>query len=400
MQPLLAGPRAGLTEEQVLGAIGSPSPMWRHGVSILDGDLNDTGQTLPLDLDAGGEVAWSFRPSAPDAGATETVGVRRTGRLTTSDAVSDGDLLSSAFRVWTKGLAPDGTWVRFNLLTGVATLPSRSDDGTKVAVGFNVAPLEHLWATRTLDDWETVAADDPVLDVIRDDLDTVFGVTQSAFPTPEGDGTLGEDMTFPAGTSYLSKWTRLLNGVGCDQPTTTAAGTPTSRLLADLAGKGPEWTYAPGAGRVVVAGSVDPLDPEVPNVARYVARRGPTLPEEGNGWVTLRNESSGPASIAARGFEVFRLVQADASNQEELEAFAAADAQRLFAGGGLRAQVRVGLNPLHDDRDVVRLVRPRLGLSGVWWVTGWRWPIGRFTSAEAATMSLSAELRVDVSEVE
>src|SRR5690606_8270494 len=131
----------------------------------------------------------------------------------------------------------------------------------------------------------------------------------------------------------------------------------------------------------------------------YVARRGPTLPEEGNGWVTLRNESSGPASIAVRGFEVFRLVQADAANQAELEAFAKADAQRLFAGGGLRVQVRVGLNPLHDDRDVVRLVRPRVGVSGVWWVTGWRWPIGRFTSQEAATMELSAELRVEVSEV-
>lgn len=394
MQPYLASPREALTEAQVLAAISNPSPQVRHGVTVLDSDLQETGETLPVDWDTGGEVTWSFRPSDPGARATDTVEVRRTATLPLAGDVADDLLLSRLHRVWTKLRSTDGTWVQFNLGTFVAALPPVDDDGTVIRRQVSLAPREHLFASRTLDDAVTVTAAEDVLDHIKADLSTVFGITTTAFPTPSGASTLGEDYYFPTGTSYAEKWRRMLAGIAYDQVVTTVDGLPTALQLDSIASKGPEWTYQPG-GRVVVAGGVQPGDPELPNAIRYEARNGPSLGATlGNGLVIVKNQSDGPASIDQRGFEVWRTVQADAVDQDELEAFAAVDAQRLFAGGGLRWTGRVGLNPLHGERDVIGLVRPRIGLSGTWAVTSWRYPLRRITGPDAALMDLTAEYRV------
>lgn len=395
MQPLLASPREDLTEAQVLSAINSPSPSVRHGVDVLDSDLLPTGETLPVDPESGGSVTWSYRPSAPGSGATATVEVRRRCDLTLAGDVDDGLLLSRLFRVWAELRATDGTWVRFHLGTFTCTLPPRDDDGQVVRRRLTLAPREHLFASRLLEDSVTVLAADDVLTAIRDDLSSVFGITSTAFPEPAGASTLGEDYYFPAGTSYAEKWRRMLAGIAYDQVVTNVDGLPTAQPLDVLAGKGPEWTYAPGDGRIIVPGSVEALAPELPNVVRFEARNGPSLGgTEGNGFYTLVNQSDGPASIDQRGYEVFLAVQVDAASQTELEAYGDAEFQRLTAGGGLRAQVQVGLNPLHDDRDVVRLVRPRLGLSGDWNVTSWTYPLRRITDAGAVLMPLTCEFRV------
>lgn len=390
MQALTAGPRIGLDPETVTAAILNPSPHVRHGVTVLDSTLTETGETIPVDLERGGEVAWSYRPLA-GASSEATTEVRRQARLSLAGDVDDALLLSRLLRLWTELQAPSGEWVRFNLITGLSALPRRDDDGRVVRRELQVLPREHLWRTRRLDDYVTVGAADDVLQVVRDTLASVFGITTTAFPEPSGSSVLGSAMTFDTDTTYYEFFSRLLAGIAYDQPITTVDGTPTAQPLEVLAGKGSEYVYAPGEGRVVVAGSLEPLDPELPNVVRFVARQGPSLPVEGNGYVTVRNDNTGPASIQQRGFEVFRAVSVDASSQPELESYAAQERQRLFAGGGLRFQGQVGLNPLHDDRDRVTLTRPRLGLSGLWDVTGWSYPLRMIEGGQAVLMSLTAE---------
>lgn len=395
MQPPLGGPRSELTEAQVLSAINGPSPSVRHRVVVLDADLVETGESLPVDWDAGGHVAWSSRPGTAGARATDATEVRRTAQLTLAGDVDDGLLLSRLFRIESDLRATDGTWVPFELGVFTCTLPPRDDDGTVIRRPLTLAPREHEFASRLLDDAVTVTAVEDVLDHIRADLLDVFGIADTAFPEPEGATTLGEAYTFTTGTSYAAKWRRMLAGIAYDQVVTSVSGRPTSQPYATLASKGPEWTYAPGDGRVVVAGGVQSLSPEVPNVVRYEARNGPTLGAIiGNGLVVLRNQSDGPASIDQRQREVFAYVQADATEQAELEAFALGDFPRMTAGGGLRWTGQVGLNPLHDDGDVVEMVRPRLGLSGVWGATSWRYPLKRITGSGAALMDLTCEYRV------
>src|SRR5690606_13766513 len=123
-------------------------------------------------------------------------------------------------------------WVRWWLGVFMSTLPGRRWDRHVVRRELHLVPREHLWATRTLDDWQTVPGDAVVFDEIRADLADVFGITHTAFPTPEGETTVQEDMTFPAGTSFLAKWTRMAHAIGFDQPVTDEAGTPTSQPLA------------------------------------------------------------------------------------------------------------------------------------------------------------------------
>jgi FixJ family two-component response regulator len=231
----------------------------------------------------------------------------------------------------------------------------------------------------------------------------VFGIEDDAFPSTVD--TLVEDMVFESGTSYLDKWTRLFAAIGFDQPITREDGLATAAVLSELDALEPEVTYAAqgdveDAGRIKRDGSIDPLDPSLPNVVRYVARRGPSLPAEGNGWATFRNEDTGPGSISSRGFEVFRQVDADATNQTVLEAFGAADSQRVFAGGGRRFVGTVGFNPAHSDRDVVSFIRAGLGIDGGdWLMTSWTLPLRRFDGESAAVMPITAEQRVVVTAV-
>lgn len=398
MQQPDAPPRDDRTAAQVEATIASPSPLVRHGVDILDpATLEETDDdALPIDWEAGGQVRWGYRPGGAEASATDRTEVRRSATLPLAGLVDEAVLLGRLFRIWTDLTGPDGVVDRFHLGTFTSSLPRWDDDGTVVRATLNLLPREHLWRTRTIAEPQVVAATDDVFDVIRTDLATVFGVTDDRLPTVAA--SLGQAMVFDQDTGYLDKWTRLCHGVGYDQLTTDVDGYPTTRSLELLAATGPEWTYGPGDGRIVVAGSVDPLDLELPNVVRFAARRGPSLGNtEGNGYRTWRNQSTGPASIDARGFQVFRLVHVDAANQADLDAFAAAEAQRYLAGGGTRFTGQVGLNPLHDDRDVVRIRRPRLDIDEqVGLVTGWTYPVRRIRGPADALMDITIEPRVEV----
>ena len=94
--------------------------------------------------------------------------------------------------------------------------------------------------------------------------------------------------------------------------------------------------------------------------------------------------------------EVEAYIETDiAAPQSALEAFADAEQERYFAGGGLRFEGRIALNPRAGDRDLLDIRKPRLGMTeGVWQVTSWDLPMSDLSSEDGALMSITAERRV------
>lgn len=390
MQALLAEPRAHLTERFVKDTFDlSGGAKVRHGVDVLDATDTPTGETIPTES---GSVTWSYRPPDSPAETTTAVAeVRRRAELTLAGFVSV-ELITRRYRLWTEFAAADGTWVRSHLGVFVPTIPDATDDGVVVRRRLDLADKSWRYKNRVLTDPLVVPAGTNPVTYVRADLGSRFGETR--FAITDTAVVLDRVKVFEPGDSWLDVYNGLLELAGYDQLTVDEGGRPQSVPLAFLAGKGPEYEYAPGAGKIVTAGSVESLLPSLPNVVRFVASQGPALPEEGNGIITRRNEHTGPGSITARGDEVHLEVQVEAENNAELVAVADADAQRYFAGGGLRFSGSVGLNPLHGDRDVVALNKPRLGLSGTWLVTSWSYPLHPVTADSAVLMSLTAEARV------
>lgn len=391
MQQLLGGPRSALDADLVTDTLSLQyGTKVRHGVEVLDtADVLTDDVTVAL-ID--GEVVWAYRPpDRLDGKVNEAAEVRRTASITIGP--TDIDPESYRYRAWTELQASDGTWIRFNLGVFVSTNPPVDDDGLVVTRSLKLADKTYRYRTRELEDTVVVPSGTNPVSYVVASLTSVFGET--AFALPSTTVTLTSAMVFEAGTSYLAMYNALLQVCAFDQLTVDEdLGRPRSVALEQLAGQGAEWEYGPGEGKIKVEGKVEPLIEHLPNVVRFVARQGPSLAAEGNGITTVRNQSTGPSSIDQRGEEILQRVVVDAEDQDELDAIAAADAQRWFAGGGLRFTGRIGLNPLHSDRDVVELTKPRLGLSGVWLPTEWRYPLRPLTGEEDALMQITCEKRV------
>jgi hypothetical protein len=342
VQTWLASPREALTEAAVRAAISlnDRAPKIRHGVDILSTANVATGETLHVEV------------------------------------------------------GTDGVWVRFYLGVFLATVPPANDDGIIVRYPLTLADKAYRWGNTFLTNTLVVAATTNPVDWVKADMASRFGETTFAITSTTV--TLTGAMVFEAGTSLLAVYNALLKVAAFDDLTADENGRPASVPLADIAGRGPEHEYGPGLGKILTAGSVEPLLPTLPNVVRFTARQGPTLPVEGNGIRTKYNQSTGPASIDQRGEQVELRVDVDAENQTQLDAIAAADAQRYMAGGGLRFVGKVGLNPRHGDRDVVSLTKPRLGLTDTWLVTAWAYPLRPIVDDSAVLMDVTFERRVVV----
>lgn len=398
LQPLLAPPRESLTEAEVEATLNlERGPVIRHGVDVLDTSDRPTGETVPVDATNGGEIVWSYRP--PDDvvdgrsdNSTDAAEVRLQASLTLTGELTI-PLPARRFRPWTEMLSPSGLWVRFNHGVHVPTSPPINDDGITIRRILALADKTFRYKSRKLIEPIEVAAATNCVAWVIDDLGTRFGETTTYITASTI--TLDVGKVFEPGLTMLDVYNALLETAGYDQLTCDENGRPTSFPLADLAARGPEVTYGPGMAKIVTAGAVEPLLPDMPNVARFVARQGPTLAEEGNGFARRVNTSTGPASVAARGGELIEtVVEVDAEDQTALEAIADADSQRYFAGGGLRFTGQIGLNPRHGNRDVIGLDKPRLGLSGTWLVTEWRLPLKAVDGEGAVLMSITCEKRV------
>ncbi len=397
MQQLNGSPREGLdpallTEALTLGRGATV----RHGVEVLDSADRPTGHQLRFQAQ-GSEVTWSYR--APDrvSGQSDDVAAVRRQATLVVPADQPVDLLSARLRVWTEWLLLDGTWARFYLGVFVVVTPGAlDDDGVRVTRTLQCADKSHLWHNSLLPNPLHVPAGTKPVSYVRDQLSALFG--EPAFALTGADVPLAQPRTFEAGRSRGDVWSQLLEADGNDQLTADEVGRPASQPLSAVAARSPEIVYGAGRAKVLLAGRVEPLLPSLPNVVRFSARQGPSLGNaEGNGLRTKRNQSTGPASIAARGYEVELRVDVDADSQTVLDQVAEADAQRYFAGGGLRWQGQVGLNPLHSDRDVIGLDLPRLRLQGgAWQVTSWTYPLGDLSEPSGALMPITAERRVDL----
>ena len=395
MQRWLAPPREGLTEAAVRAAISldGRAPKVRHGVDVLDESNTETGETLRVPADAG-EVSWSYRPPDRVTGQnTDVANVRRQASLVVVGPTSVS-LATRRYRIWTEWLGTGG-YVRFHLGVFLPTVPPVDDDGIVIRYQLQLADKTWRWANTFLTNTLTIAAATNPVTWVKADLLSRFG--EAAPLITATTVTLTDAMAFEAGTSILAVYNTLLQKAAYDDITADESGHPTSVPLADLAGKAPEHVYGPAEGKIVTAGSVEPLLPTLPNQVRFIARQGPSLPVVGNGIAVRTNQSTGPASVGQRGVTVEMRVEVDAEDQAELESIATADAQRYFAGGGDRFVGRVGLNPRHGDRDVVTLTKPRLGLSGPWNVTAWTYPLQSVTSESAVLMPMTFERRVEVS---
>lgn len=385
MQPLVDGPRTGLSEAEVLASLDPTSGnRVEWGVDVLDTALNETEETLPVDVDTGGTVRWSYRPTDRVNGSgTDVATTRRTASLT---IVGDPgfNLLAHNYRIWM-----DLNRVRWHLGVFACSLPERRDDGRVVRQTLELADLTWRWRQRLMAEPSVVDADTDVLALISAEMQTLFGIT------PDFGGAsalLDEPLFSDQHEAWTSRWNQLLQAVGYDQLIADEDGTPTAEPLADIIGREAELTFSPdGPAYSSVATSVSAVLPSIPNVVRFVARRGPTLPVEGNGWTERRNQSTGPASIDQRGEEVVEIVDVEASDQTVLEAVADGEAARWFAGGGNRIQIAAALHPRLSDRDVVHVTKPRLDLDADTAITGWEIPLVRMTTQQAALMNITAE---------
>jgi hypothetical protein len=396
MQALLGTPRENLRAEDVAEALAlGRGANVRHGVDVLDMSDTPTGQTIPFE--PGGKVEWSYH--APDrvTGSTgEVAAVRRQAELTIP-ADAPVNLLGVRLRIWTEWQMLNGDWARFYL--GVFTIVNpgaRVDDGLIRRRSLQLADKSYLWANKTSTEPLYIPAGTDVLSYIRSGASTFFNETRFAL---SGTGALTQPRIFEAKTSYLEIWSTLLEAIGNEQVTADELGRLASSPMQDRTNRGVEYTYGAGAGKILTAGSVEPLLPSLPNVVRFVSRQAnPSLGTvEGNGLRTKRNQSVGPGSIDARGgTEVEVRAEVEADDQATLDIIANADAQRYFAGGGLTFSGKVALNPRHSDRDIIALNLPRLGVTGdqSWTVTGWTYPLGSMRNPDDALMDITAERRV------
>lgn len=366
----------------------------RHGLDVLDNRDLPTGETLRF---TEGSVTWSYRPPDPlDGQQNATTAVRRQGSLKVPGDISI-NLFARRLRLWTEWQLPDATWNRWYLGVFLANIPRLSDDGNIVSRDLDLADKSWIWSQTTITDPIHLDSTQTAIPWVKADLTSRFSESRFAI---SGDVTAtvgGNGLTFDSGTDMLTVYSTVLRSIGNDDLTTDETGAAASQPMSVLSGKGPSATYGAGARKIVLAGDVSALIPSLPNVVRFVARQGPSSGgSEGNGIYTVKNQSTGPASIDSRGFEVSIPVQVDAVDQDTLVSLGDAEKQRWFAGGGNTFSGSIGLNPTLGDRDVIAIDLPRLGISSSesWIITSWNYPLGDMTKSSDALMQITAEQRV------
>lgn len=392
MQEYTASPRDGLAEETVIASLAwDHSPRIEWGVDLLNTTtLADTGISVDV---RDGSVTWQYR-ARPNIGDTPSPAVvRRQGTLTYRHKAGFNPL-GVLWRPWVEMTAPDGTAVRWHLGVFTVALPpyqyeGESDhDGAVVWRPLQLAGRAHVWQSDETPEAVSVSLGTDLVQWVKDDLATRFDESDTTRVVGSG-VTADVDYTFDAGVPWLEVYTTLLQAAGNEPLHADQDGNAVSGAVVDPTTRSAEHTYGEGT-TLLAAADIEAVTPDLPNAVRFVARNGPSLPEEGNGIRTVYNEDVGPGSRQQRGGRtILHVVDIDAQTQTELDEQAKYWAPFYFGGGGLRYVGEVGLNPRHGDADIVELIKPVLGVSGTWLVTSWTINLG--DAASMATMRLEME---------
>lgn len=279
--------------------------------------------------------------------------------------------------------------LRFSLGRLFNTLPVINDDGILVTTSFQLADKSHILATREIGEAREYPPDTDIKVMLTDMSEVQLGDEWHLFSEiPDGVLTT-QPFVFEASDVWGTVCNTLLENVGYGPVWVDLDGMYRTEPAYSETDITPEWRYVAGSP-MVTAATVESVLQEVPNQIRFLAANGPSLVEEGNGLVTLSNTDQGPASIVQRGVVVPVTLTYQVEDQEALERVAASEAQRYFAGGGVRLSMAVALNPLHDDRDVVEVAKPRVGLPTLapYAVTEWSLHLGTVDSESSVLMQL------------
>lgn len=155
-------------------------------------------------------------------------------------------------------------------------------------------------------------------------------------------------------------------------------GTLRSEPYQSPADRGAEWTYdAQGADSIIAVNrELQANYADAPNKWVFVRddpEGGPV--SEGDGIYTVINQSDGPTSIDARGRIITKVEYRSAATQTALEASGkrTVDADKRLAFE--LPDFHVGVNPLHDHFDVVRIIDDELDFERKCIVRSWELPL-------------------------
>lgn len=354
-------------------------------------------------------VTYNYSQPRPGDSPTSTV-VRRTGQLVVGDPKPSWlDPGQSVIQPWVEIKIPGfDSWARFYLGEFVTLAPTRNVQESRTFHTYRLADRIQRYSRAKTEDWVVAPIKANIALWVRAILTNGewegwkihpnwdgFGETKIDIPVAKEE--LDYDLVFPANTSWLEIINTSLESVGWDPISINATGFVTTQKAKTLTAS--EWDY-PTETPIVRSATVDPFVGEIPNVLIFKARRGPSLPEEGNGIFTVRNAGIGPFSIAGRGGEIVsEEVQVEASDQQQLVRLAASIAQVRFKGGGDVLRLKVGLNPLHDDKDRVTVTHEPAGVDAQeFWVSGWQVRMSEGIG-DLATMDLTLEAAITIDDV-
>lgn len=361
-------------------------------------------------------VRYQYSQPRPGDDASSTV-VRRTGTLVLSGQVPKKfdpanmvlkpyvEMRISGSQVYDPNDSSKripGPWAKFYLGEFTTLAPSKHiPESLNVKYTHRLVDRIQRYAEAHTDDWLTIDIESNVRQEVIRILREQFGETKFNFPATadlpsKTDPTLDFDMVFPANTPWLEVINKMLESVGWDNLSINAEGENSSQPANYL--RGVEWDY-PKDTPIVATADVEPFVGVIPNRLVFKARQGPSLPEEGNGIFTVNNYKVGPLSIEGRGGDiVLEEIELDVATQEELQAIGLSIAEVRFRGGGDVVRLKVALNPLHDDKDLVVISR-KYGVVEEdddpqrFWVSGWEI---RLTDKiqDYATMNLTLEAAI------
>lgn len=360
MQRLVEDVRNHLTDAEVTAILQAPALEVAAGLELLDGtgalvdDISD-------DLE-GGEIRYSGIDAK----------IHRTARLRITRQLQWGTARLRPYMTLS-----DGTnTARFDL--GVF-IPSTPDTviGEEPAT-YDVEAYDKLvLLDNAIGESYHVAAGTGVL-TAAEAVINLAGETAVTFADAGDEPPLQTDRVWSISedATYLTVVNDLLKAGGYRQVWCDQLGRYRSAPYMPPGDRGTEYTYDADDAAVTIVGEdrTETTDlHEVPNVWVFTVDDPALLtPVEGNGIYTVTNQSTGPASIDARGGrEVRKVIYLDAVNQASLEQLGDERVDTdLRSAVGLR--LTTGPNPLHGHDDLVALV---YGSTKRYLVAGWSLPL-------------------------